>query len=746
MNISGADADKPIDFAAINNAALARGRTFLQALIPGGKFRGLEYIVRNPRRDDQHAGSFTINYRTGVWKDFASSEGGGDPISLVAYVRDCSQSDAAREMAAELGVSFLKTENANGHYRNGKSLAASTEKPKVYGWGDSGPPVRDDEVRRHVYSSSGRVMRIKIKSRGGRFCNWYRTFSNGGLPIGWQAKKPDNYISIPYVTAAVDPFDPELRHDDILWPEGEKDVETLSKLSVPAFTFGGVGDGLPDGIEHYLKDRRIVILADNDDPGRDHAEKKAAVAHAAGAASIKVVHFLELPPKGDVSDFIAGGGTDAQLYARIDGTPPWSPPVSNHPSSESGAKPNGKTAHASLVIKRASEIEPTRISWLWPDRIAIGKQTLIAGDVGLGKSQLTAYLAAAVTKGGQWPCSEGQATPGSVVIFSAEDDAKDTIVPRLHAADADVSRVRIVEAVETDDGKGNKSRRMFHLEADLAQLEAALDEIGDVRLVIIDPISAYLGKVDAHGNSDVRGVLGAVAELAARRSVAVVAVSHWNKSGTGPAVNRVTGSGAFTAAVRAAFMVAKDPDDDERRLFVPMKTNIGPPKGGLAFRLEQRLVGKGNDIVAPNIVWESERITKTADEILAATDHAGPHQSAVLEAVDWLQQLLARDAMQATLVQAEAEAAGLSWATVRRAKKVAGIETYREGGTGKAGHWFWRLPPDEPLRRSSSPYDAQERNVSTLGEFEHLSADEPADASVGNGKSAASPAASGGAS
>ena len=76
-----------IDFAGINSAALARGRNFLAALIPGGKFRGLEYIVRNPRRDDRQAGSFSINYRSGVWKDFATRDGGSDLISLQAYVK-----------------------------------------------------------------------------------------------------------------------------------------------------------------------------------------------------------------------------------------------------------------------------------------------------------------------------------------------------------------------------------------------------------------------------------------------------------------------------------------------------------------------------------------------------------------------------------------------------------------------------------------------------------------------------------
>jgi len=97
-----------IPFKTINDAALRYSRSLLPQIIPGGKFRSLEYIVRNPRRDDQHAGSFTINYRTGVWKDFASGEGGGDLISLVAFIRGCSQGQAARELADKLGVSLLK--------------------------------------------------------------------------------------------------------------------------------------------------------------------------------------------------------------------------------------------------------------------------------------------------------------------------------------------------------------------------------------------------------------------------------------------------------------------------------------------------------------------------------------------------------------------------------------------------------------------------------------------------------------
>jgi hypothetical protein len=300
----------PIDFDGINAAALRNGRLFVEGLIPGGKFRSLEYVVKNPCRDDRQPGSFSINHRSGRWKDFATDDGGADFISLVAYLHGVGQGEAARELADRLGVPVSKPNGSakpNGLRGNHNETSHATS-PKVYLWGDHGPLVRADEARRHVYPCSGCAMRIKVKLSDGGFVNWYRVFS-AGVPIGWQAKKPDNYKPIPYVTRALDPFDSELIADEILWPEGEKDVDSLSKLNLPAFTFGGVGDGLPDDIAHYLKDRRLVILADNDTAGREHADKKTVLAYEAGAASIKVLHFLELPPKGDVSDFIAGGGT-----------------------------------------------------------------------------------------------------------------------------------------------------------------------------------------------------------------------------------------------------------------------------------------------------------------------------------------------------------------------------------------------------------------------------------------------------
>src|SRR5262249_12400926 len=153
---------------------------------------------------------------------------------------------------------------------------------------------------------------------------------------------------------------------------------------------------------------------------------------------------------------------------------------------------------------------------------------------------------------------------GSVIILSAEDDAADTIKPRLMAAGADVNRVHIVSAVTLSAGKG---RRMFNLQNDLALLEAEIARVGDARLVIIDPVSSYLGNTDSHKSAETRAILEPISEMAGRLRVAVVAVTHFSKGGGTSANNRVIGSVAFVAAARAAFIVTRDPDDESRRLF-----------------------------------------------------------------------------------------------------------------------------------------------------------------------------------
>jgi putative DNA primase/helicase len=100
-------------------------------------------------------------------------------------------------------------------------------------------------------------------------------------------------------------------------------------------------------------------------------------------------------------------------------------------------------------------------------------------------------------------------------------------------------------------------------------------------LVIIDPITSYLGKVDSHKNAELRSVLEPLGKMAAKRHVTVIANTHLSKASTGSANSRVIGSVAFVNHARGAFIVAADPDDPDRRLFIPSKTNLGKPRTGL---------------------------------------------------------------------------------------------------------------------------------------------------------------------
>src|SRR5580704_865543 len=135
------------------------------------------------------------------------------------------------------------------------------------------PPKARDEIpnRRHVYRRGGQPVRAKIKRASGEFIDLYRVVHSETGKTGWQAKKPKGYVVTPYV-GAVDPFANVMTGNTIFCPEGEKDVDTLGRNELPAFTFGGSSD-VPEGCAEFVRGRDVVVLADKDDPGRRWADK-----------------------------------------------------------------------------------------------------------------------------------------------------------------------------------------------------------------------------------------------------------------------------------------------------------------------------------------------------------------------------------------------------------------------------------------------------------------------------------------
>jgi hypothetical protein len=314
----------------------------------------------------------------------------------------------------------------------------------------------------------------------------------------------------------------------------------------------------------------------------------------------------------------------------------------------------------------------------------LGKHTCIAGEPGTGKSQLSMFITATITMGGLWPSNEGRAPQGSVVILSAEDGAADTIAPRLHAAGADLGSVQIIKSV-----KDGEDRRTFNLQRDLLLLEKECERIGDVSLVIMDPVSSYLGKTDSHKNAEVRGVLEPIGEFADRLNIAVVSITHFSKSGAGSAtkaLHRFIGSIAFVGAPRIALAVI---EEDGRYLLLHAKNNLAPPPAGLSYKIESALVGEAK-IESSRVAWDVGHVSISADDAINnKKGRAAPDRD---DAEQFLKGLLANGPMEQAAVEEAADRKFHAWMTIRRAAKDLGVIKEKEKGK-MVGPWYWRLPP-----------------------------------------------------
>lgn len=381
------------------------------------------------------------------------------------------------------------------------------------------------------------------------------------------------------------------------------------------------------------------------------------------------------------------GGRIEAIAAKARAKNAESPPDTKPKTKPQGTIPKPK----GVVLRCLADVKPQPIRWLWPGRIALGKISMIYGDPGLGKSQITAYLAGVVSRGGEWPVDGTRCDPGNVVILSAEDSEADTIRPRLDAVGANISRCFVLSHFNEKPEKGGEFERPFSLRSDMEWLSKALKARGQVRLLIIDPVTAYLDGVDSHKNSDVRALLSPLADLADELNLAVVLVSHNNKSMQHDALNRAGGSTAFVAQARAAFMVVKDQKNPDRRLFLPTKNNLGNDRTGCAFTISGHTLPNG--IETSCVVWGQEAVTMTADEALAVQAENRNTKSRRESAKQFLEELLADGPLPAEQVQAEAESAGHSVATLRRAKEELGIIKERDG-YGSSGIWSWKLPPE----------------------------------------------------
>jgi len=347
-------------------------------------------------------------------------------------------------------------------------------------------------------------------------------------------------------------------------------------------------------------------------------------------------------------------------------------------------QPSGNFIMASVTNIFAEPVE-----WLWNQKIPQGKLTLLAGDPGLGKSLLTTYIAAVVSRGGKWPLEDSSSSLREVIFLSAEDDAADTLRPRLEAMEADLARIHVIQGVVSGfTGEGRQCVRMFDLQQDIDRLSRKLLEMPEVGLIVIDPISAYLGaKIDSHKNAEVRAVLSPLIAAIAERHVALIGISHLSKAANASALMRIIGSLAFAATARAVHLVVADAQNKARRLFLPLKNNLSPESIGLAFHIEgHQISSPRGPIETARIMWETEPVAMAADEALRAT---APSQNSVLaQATEWLLSILGQPTP-ATQIMEDAAKRGIAEITLRRAAKNLRVEKRKERFSGR---WMWSIP------------------------------------------------------
>jgi len=369
----------------------------------------------------------------------------------------------------------------------------------------------------------------------------------------------------------------------------------LSAVGRPSNT-GGV-----EMLAEALTDRELLVIGENDErphktepgktewPGRDGAQQTAqAIADTWGRPvrwSMPPAEYKDLRQwvnelasgAGDAIDWPAFGLTiTAELLAAARVANPTGLPFGGgHVERDVGE----------LQVEALDGIRPKPIRYLVKDRIPSGMMGLFAGEGGEGKSVTMMELCSAVTVG---RCAFGLDYPdparGRVLLISCEDDWESTVVPRLAALGADLSKILRVQGVRM---KADGQTLDFHL-GHFRELKRLLMTHPDIRLVVIDPAGAYIGRAGVNENRDaeLRTILGPLSEAANASGATILLVKHLNKSAGVSAVQRVSGSAGYVNACRFAYMVARDPDEPARKLVLAIKSNVLPAGlSGLAYRL-----------------------------------------------------------------------------------------------------------------------------------------------------------------
>jgi putative DNA primase/helicase len=343
----------------------------------------------------------------------------------------------------------------------------------------------------------------------------------------------------------------------------------------------------------------------------------------------------------------------------------------------SAAKP---TETRPLISRSIDQFERRNIEWLWCPFLPLGMITLMIGDKAVGKSSVALDVAARISKGAAWPRfgndDEEKAPHGSVIILCKENDISRIIRPRLEAAGADLSRIHTLGYAVPDDPK--LLDPLERLDTTVSELQRLVEKIGDVKLIVVDPLTDYLGKIDMNSDSAVRTLLTPLGRLASRYDLAILNILHVNKKVDLPGRYRALGSVGFRNVAQSTLLVAKN---DEvmpgERLLVQEAANLVAVTRAVSFSMHT--VGRYH-----RVDWGRDWQDVDVDELMADKRKSKKGKAAKL-----LQQWLADGPLEVDEVKRRAKKHDIGWRTMNEASNEAGVRKHK--GRGTNDRWSWSL-------------------------------------------------------
>jgi hypothetical protein len=444
----------------------------------------------------------------------------------------------------------------------------------------------------------------------------------------------------------------------IIITEGERDADTLAALGFPATSGPSGKDSWPEEITPLFSDKEVRIIYD---VGQDEAALTLAKKLSAVTPHIFILRVPLPNREDDITDYLGQFSSDDAKRDAFFGI--------LAKEEKYAPKMSDGDAPLSLLL---SEVKPSSVPWLWQDFIPLGRATLISGDPGSAKTWFCLDLACRLSHGSPWADGSFGIGPAQTIYLTVEDDIHDTIRPRVDSLGGDVSMIAAYNP-----------EHPLHLDLNsadgLKRLEVEVMRLGNVRLVVVDPIIDFSGDVNPNTTQEVRALLTPLIRLAARHNFALILIGHLNKAQTLSAIYRAGGTtSGWLGKCRAAFMIFRDVDDKPLRHVIPIKANNARNDPA---QLEFRINDGHLDI---NVS------TEEVDPDEQLNPQRGPNPRERGEAVKWLNDFfVGHIEIPATEVEEAAKANAISESTLKRAKKTAGYRSVKRTEGGGKVIWVW---------------------------------------------------------